>query len=74
MLGGPSRNTIESVAHHVALELLRRHASVQSVFITIRKPHVALEGPFKSIGGKRGELWDVASRGMKVFAQRWIDY
>ena len=44
------RDLIESVAEDIAAALLHRNARVTGVRVSVRKPHVAIEGHFDAMG------------------------
>jgi len=41
---------IEKVAERIAAGILAKHSMVQSVQVSVRKPHVAVEGVVEALG------------------------
>lgn len=44
------RDLIEAVAEDIAAALLRRHGRLTAARVTVRKPHVAIDGHFDAMG------------------------
>lgn len=47
---GPPRNLVESCAHAIAQQVLSHFPRVCAVHVTVRKPHVAIDGVLESLG------------------------
>lgn len=51
VMEGKPRNLIETVATDIATNILQDYREVRGLKISVQKPHVALDGVVKSMGG-----------------------
>ena len=51
VMEGKPRNLIETVACDIATNILQDYREVKGLKISVQKPHVALDGVVKSMGG-----------------------